>query len=78
MWDIVINAVVELKLKSHLKELDKLFYAAAAAVKCALMELRSGRFMEMEFTFWAFEDMYEALTNYISKHVAHNPVLHQH
>lgn len=77
VWDIVINAVVELKLKPHLEELDRLFCAAAAAVECALMELRSGRFVEMDFTFRAFEDMYEALANYISEHVACDPVLCQ-
>ncbi|KAG1742954.1 hypothetical protein EDD22DRAFT_851554 [Suillus occidentalis] len=60
-----INAVVELGLKPHLEELDKLFCAAVAAVKCTVMKLRSGRFVEMDFIFWAFEDMYKALMNYI-------------
>ncbi|KAG1899345.1 uncharacterized protein F5891DRAFT_981121 [Suillus fuscotomentosus] len=57
VWDIVINAVVELGFMPHLEELDKLFCAAVAAVKCALMELRSGRFVEMEFTCQAFGDI---------------------
>ncbi|KAG2123317.1 hypothetical protein BD769DRAFT_1670068 [Suillus cothurnatus] len=49
VWDVLVNTVAELKLYRHIKTLKSLFCTSAAAVKCALMELRTGKLVENDF-----------------------------
>ncbi|KAG2088384.1 uncharacterized protein F5147DRAFT_658722 [Suillus discolor] len=65
VWDVLLNTVVELDLYPYIVDLNKMFCAAAAAVKCALMELRMGKFQEIDFTFQGFEQIYKELMKHI-------------
>ncbi|KAG1774800.1 hypothetical protein EV702DRAFT_1047348 [Suillus placidus] len=75
VWNVLLNNIVELDLYPHTHNLDKMFCAAAAAVKCALMELRTGTFMEIDFTFQGFRHIYNDLLNHIGEYISLNPEL---
>ncbi|KAG1873418.1 hypothetical protein C8R48DRAFT_669997 [Suillus tomentosus] len=75
VWHVLLNTIMELRLRPYLKNLDKMFCLAAAAVKCALMELRTGTFMEIDFTFQGFRHIYEELLKHIDEYIFHNPKL---
>jgi hypothetical protein len=65
VWDVVLGVVLELKLQNYIVNLDNLFCTAAAAVRCALQELSSGKLVDVEFSAQAFETIYIQLKSYI-------------
>ncbi|KAG1789005.1 uncharacterized protein HD556DRAFT_1447279 [Suillus plorans] len=70
---VVLDIVVELKLRRHLVNLDSLFCLAAAAVRCALNELQTDQFTHIEFTAEGYQEFYNNLLNYL-KSISSDPV----
>ncbi|KAG0695491.1 hypothetical protein DFH29DRAFT_1005431 [Suillus ampliporus] len=75
IWDVVLGVISELKLQHHIKNLDNLFCTAAAAVYCALWELRSGKMVNVVFSAFSYKDMYGQLMDYIIKYITPNTEL---
>lgn len=70
VWDIVIAIISELKLPlDQITNLDNLFCTAAAAVHCALCELRSGKMVDIVFSAFTYRYMYDQLMDYIKKDI---------
>jgi hypothetical protein len=69
VWDVVLGVIVQLKLKQHVNNLNNLFCTAAAAVHCALWELRNGKMVDIAFSASSYKHMYNQLMDYIIKHI---------
>ncbi|KAG1838096.1 hypothetical protein DFJ58DRAFT_734017 [Suillus subalutaceus] len=67
VWNVFLNTIVEHNLYPYLHKLNKMFCAAAVAVKCALMKLRTGKLLEIDFTFQRFRHIYEDLLKHIDE-----------
>ncbi|KAG1769027.1 hypothetical protein EDD22DRAFT_843815 [Suillus occidentalis] len=70
VWDTVITVISELKLQlDQITNLDNLFCTAAAAVHCALCELRSGKMVDIVFSAFTYRYLYDQLMDYIKKDI---------
>ncbi|KAG1853880.1 hypothetical protein C8R48DRAFT_675800 [Suillus tomentosus] len=67
VWDVLLNTVRELKLYEYVTSLKSLFCTSAAAVKCALRELRTGKLVEIPFSGIEFKSLHDSLEDYIDK-----------
>lgn len=75
VWDVLLNTVRELKLYEYVTSLKSLFCTSAAAVKCALRELRTGKLVEIPFSGIEFKSLHDSLEDHIDKVIALDPVL---
>lgn len=67
VWHVVLDAVAELELYKYLNNLDSIFCAAAVAVYCALQELATGRFINIEFGGEVYSKLYDKLLEHLQK-----------
>jgi hypothetical protein len=74
VWDVVVDAVSEHGLYGLITNVDNLFCLAAAAVACALHEMRRGYFHQVEFTAEAYQGFYDRLANHLKALLSHDKV----
>ncbi|KAG1866015.1 hypothetical protein F4604DRAFT_1928336 [Suillus subluteus] len=73
VWCVLLDTIVELELRRHLVDLDSLFCLAAAAICCALNELRNNQFTHIEFTAERYQGLYNNLLNHL-RTISSDPV----
>ncbi|KAG1753298.1 hypothetical protein EDB19DRAFT_1824044 [Suillus lakei] len=59
IWDVALGVILELKLQPHIKNLNNIFCTAAAAIYCALLELRSRKMVDIVFSAVSYKNMYD-------------------
>jgi hypothetical protein len=70
LWDVILNTLQELGYQQYLNRLDNMMATATMAVYCALLELSSGKLVNVEFEAETFGGQYETLKTYISQRIA--------
>lgn len=63
---VLLDVIVELNLYRYVDNLDSLFCLAAAALSCALAELRDGHFTNTDFTADGYQLFYDNVIFHIS------------
>lgn len=67
VWEVVLDAIAELKLYDDLIDLDSMFCAAAAALHCALRELVGKQFIQVDFAGEVYRKFYDQLLDHLKK-----------
>lgn len=70
VWDVVLNSLQEVGYQRYLRILDNMIPTAIVAVYCALLELSSGKFVDVEFEADSFKGQYNKLKAHINERVA--------
>ncbi|KAG1738048.1 hypothetical protein EDD22DRAFT_959589 [Suillus occidentalis] len=72
VWDVILNSLQEAGYQKYLKTLKNMIPTAIVAVRCALSELSTGKFVNVEFEADAFRSEFDGLQTHISSEVSMN------